>query len=383
MQNLNIMISSTPDLKSEYQLPASIPQLDCLRGLAILLVLICHVAPALPVPLSSLALQGWIGVDLFFVLSGFLITGILWDTRDKKSYFRRFYGRRILRIWPAYAVVLACAFCIVPLLKGILGGLVLQVRTEPLGLWAYLLMIQNLFAESLSVSVILHATWSLAIEEQFYLVWPAVIRYASRRVLFPCLIAGFVLAPFLRMLAMDLDIPQITIYMNPLVHGDGLLCGAMTAIWLRSTRPRRRTLLLIGVALLLTGLGLFVPFHPNHVTSQYCSPVVFTAVALFSSGLLLVALVSENIGWFLHRILFMSRTLSFLGFISYSLYLYHPFLVLLGINEKLLSMLDLWHHPRLTEGLTVALGLGLGILLAWVSRVTLERAALSKKSIFG
>ncbi len=117
-------------LNSPYELPQKIPQLDRLRGFAILLVLICHVGPILPAPLSSVALQGWIGVDLFFVLSGFLITGILWDTRSKKRYFRRFYGHRILRIWPAYTLLLVFAFCAVPLLKEAVGGVVLQVRVN-------------------------------------------------------------------------------------------------------------------------------------------------------------------------------------------------------------------------------------------------------------
>ncbi len=244
-------------------------------------------------------------------------------------------------------------------------------------------MIQNLFAKPLASSVILHATWSLAIEEQFYLVWPAVIRFVSQRVAMPCLLAGILLAPCLRICAMSLGFPQIAIYMNPLTHGDGLLCGALIDIWLRSARPKRGTMLLAGSGLLLTGLALFLLTYPRHVVSVYCSPLAFTAVALLSTGLLLVALVSENTGRILHRLFFMNRTLLFLGFISYSLYLYHGFLLLLGINEKLLKMLDLWHHPHLTQTLMMTLALGISILLAWASRVTIERAALEKKGIFG
>jgi len=182
---------------------------------------------------------------------------------------------------------------------------------------------------------------------------------------------------------MSLGIPQIAIYMGPFTHGEGLLYGALIAVCLRVAKPTRRTLLLSGAALLLAGLALFVFLHPTHVSSQYCSPIVFTSVALFSTGLLLVALVSENIGWFLHRYFFMNKMLMFLGFISYSLYLYHGFIILSGFNLKVLNRLDLWHHPRLTEVVTVTLGLGLSILLAWMSRVTIERAALSRKSLFG
>ena len=169
LQYPGVTPSITLDLKSEYQLPRTIPQLDRLRGLAILLVLLNHSYHVAPRALEGIFRQGWIGVDIFFVISGFLITGILWDTRETIGYFVRFYGRRVLRIWPAYILLLIFAFCIMPLLRVVVGGLILQVPKEPLGLWAYLLMIQNLFASSHGASVILPITWSLAIEEQFYL----------------------------------------------------------------------------------------------------------------------------------------------------------------------------------------------------------------------
>jgi peptidoglycan/LPS O-acetylase OafA/YrhL len=156
---------TTQKVNPEYNLPRNIPQLDRLRGVAILMVLMIHAEAVAPSALLGIINQGWIGVDLFFVLSGFLITGILWDTRDCKGYFKRFYGRRILRIWPAYTLILTFAFCIVPILKLTIGGLFLEISKEPLGIWAYLLMIQNLFAGSLRTSAFLAVTWSLAIEE--------------------------------------------------------------------------------------------------------------------------------------------------------------------------------------------------------------------------
>jgi peptidoglycan/LPS O-acetylase OafA/YrhL len=210
-----------------------------------------------------------------------------------------------------------------------------------------------------------------------------MIRYASRRVALACLLAGFIVAPLVRLWAMDRDISQIAIYMNPLTHCDGLLCGAMVAIWLRPATPRRATLLLAGVMLLLVGLGLFLPLRPYRVTSQYCSPLVFTAVALVSTGLLLIALVSERTGHFLHRFFFMNRTLAFFGFISYGLYLYHFFIIRVGVSEKLMTKLDRWHHPYLTHALMSSFVVGLSVAIAWISRVTVERAALSRKALFG
>jgi peptidoglycan/LPS O-acetylase OafA/YrhL len=243
-------------------------------------------------------------------------------------------------------------------------------------------MIQNLFAIPLKASVILGMTWSLAIEEQFYLVWPFVIRHASRRIALPSLLAGFLLAPLVRIWAMRSGVSQAAIYMAPLTHGDGLFCGAAVAIWLRSSRPKRRTLLLAGGVLLLVGLGLFLPIRPLTVSGEYCSPLVFTSVAMASTGLLLIALVSENTGRYLHRYFFMNRTLAFLGFISYSLYFYHFIIFRLGASVKLLTKLDQWHHPDLTHALMAFCTLGLSILLAWISRVTIERAALARKGLF-
>lgn len=372
----------TLDLDAEYRLPRVIPQLDRLRGLAILLVLLDHIGSFVPSRLSHLFTQGWVGVDLFFVLSGFLITGILWETQHGPHYFKRFYVRRVLRIWPAYLLILIFAFCILPLLRWRVGGLFLEIPKETLGIWAYLLMIQNFFGNSLMFTPFLGVTWSLAIEEQFYLVWPGVLRFATQKVALPCLLVAILLSPVLRICAMHYGVQQIHIHNNPLTHADGLLCGAVIAIWLRSVKLKRRTLLLLGTALLVVGLVAFISFHPNNTSVLYNSPFLYSAVALLASGLLLVALVSENLGRILHRAFFMNRTLSFLGFISYSLYLYHFFILRSVVREPVLARIDRWHHRCLTEWLLELFGVALSIFLAWISRVTIERAALSKKAIF-
>jgi peptidoglycan/LPS O-acetylase OafA/YrhL len=369
---------------ARYELPRSIPQLDRLRGLAILLVLLDHAGRIAPPALSSVLMQGWLGVDLFFVLSGFLITGILWDSRTSRNYFRGFYWRRVLRIWPAYSVLLLFAFCIVPLLRHFAGGIFLSIRPEPVGLWAFLLMIQNGFAAQLFLhSPFLGPTWSLAVEEQFYLIWPVVIRFSSRAVALPLLVAGFLLSPAIRVLAMHRGISPMEIYANPLTHGDGLLCGAMVALWLRSARPKRGTLLLAGGVLLAASLAYFMTHVPEAISFRYGSPFVFTNVALLSTSLLLIALVSENTGWLVHRFFFMSGWLSFLGFISYGLYLFHFFFTRAAVAPQVVAKFDRWHHPYVTQwGLELA-AIAFSILLAWISRVTLERAALSKKGKFG
>jgi len=382
MQEPNGQSAAELELRSLYRLPRSIPQLDRLRGLAILLVLMNHTKKAAPQYFDGILRQGWIGVDLFFVLSGFLITGILWESRGEKGYFKRFYVRRILRIWPVYLIILFLVFAIVPLIRHLSGLSAGTLLGEPYGVWAYLLFIQNLLGPALYYSPLLSITWSLAIEEQFYLVWPAILRICRRLIILPILLAGLSAAPLIRLIARHHGVSDIVIYICPFTHYDGLLCGAFVAIWLRSATPKRMTLLLAGSALMIAGVSLFLSIQAFFTTNVPCFPLLYTAVAIFSTGLLLIALVSENTGKQLHRLFFMNGTLAFFGFISYGLYLYHFSIMHISLSYNLAARLDRWHHPSMTAGLMAAGGLGLSILVAWVSRVTLERAALSKKSLF-
>ncbi len=123
-------------------LPAYIPELQGLRGLAVLAVVVYHCHPRLAgTVLYYLSLWGWAGVNLFFVLSGFLITSILLEARDKENYFRNFYARRALRIWPVYLLVLAVCYANAPWFIG--PSVWDAVKTAPW--WAYLFFLQNLF----------------------------------------------------------------------------------------------------------------------------------------------------------------------------------------------------------------------------------------------
>src|SRR5262249_43223645 len=118
---------------------------------------------------------GWMGVDLFFVLSGFLITRILLDTKPSEHYFRNFYARRGLRIWPLYYAVLLFMFVVVPLLRPQDSAELFQ-RSFPW--WSYPFFLQNFLVNAPALAVgPLGVSWSLAVEEVFYLVWPFFVRY--------------------------------------------------------------------------------------------------------------------------------------------------------------------------------------------------------------
>jgi len=146
-----------------------IPQLDAVRGIAILVVIFHNYSSQLPsLVLQSLLRYGWMGVDLFFVLSGFLITGLLCDTKQSAGYFKNFYARRFLRIWPLYYAVLFLMFVVIPLLRPSVGSMVVA-RSSPW--WAYPLFLQNFLVHHPSGAAgPLGVTWSLAVEEQFYVV---------------------------------------------------------------------------------------------------------------------------------------------------------------------------------------------------------------------
>lgn len=169
-----------------------IPALDGLRGIAILMVIVCHfVAYALPfTPSRSLLMissVGGTGVDLFFVLSGFLITRILLTARTRPDFLKNFYARRILRIFPLYYGFLTLIYVIIPLLH--LG------QPTPIGVqlwtWSYLQNVGMTFFPHQSATIWQWTPhfWSLAVEEHFYLLWPFVVKLADARSL-PLVLLG-------------------------------------------------------------------------------------------------------------------------------------------------------------------------------------------------
>ncbi len=177
------------------------PDLDGLRAVAISLVLVAHfVTLCLPFqPVRNLAQFGWVGVDLFFVIPGFLIGGILFDHRTATNYYRVFYLRRFLRIIPLYALLL------LPMV-GVLG-LGLQSRFSGHGLEALswgTVMLYLCFQQNLGNGLFFNTpgylgpAWSLAVEEQFYLLLPPLVRHLTKEQLLKLLIAAMVAAPLAR-----------------------------------------------------------------------------------------------------------------------------------------------------------------------------------------
>lgn len=287
-----------------------IPQLDGIRGIAILLVIFHNQGSRYPtLHLERLFANGWMGVDLFFVLSGFLITGILLDTKRAERYFTSFYVRRCFRTWPLYYVVIAFMFLVVPHIHS--SKAVLADRSAPW--WAYVLYLQNFFVAIPTRAVgPLGVTWSLAIEEQFYLVWPLFVRYCSAARLRQFALCIMCLSPVLRLY---LSLHGVDLYANVFCRLDGLMAGALIAVSARTPGflPESN----IRPAWILLFCAAPLAFVSEYLGARWFT---FTLSAGASAAFVYLALFSK--ATWLRRVL-SNRALVYIGTISYGLYLLH------------------------------------------------------------
>ncbi len=307
-----------------------VAELDGLRGVAVLLVIVFHyVSSVLPrrgeLSGARAALSWtWSGVDLFFVLSGFLIGGILIENRGSPRYYRTFYRRRACRIVPVYLLVVAAAFSF-PALAA--RGLAPPVPFRTLlPAWTYLTFTQNIFMSYYNGfgSQFLLATWSLAVEEQFYLVMPLVVRLVPPRRLPWVLMAGIAAAPVLR-LWFDLQetgTAPLSVYLLMPSRADALLLGVLAA-WAWRYDAFRAFVRDAGAWMLLpVGLSAAAVAVLAHGDADPIAPgVAHGGLSWLAVGYVFVLLlavsqarVARVLRW---------RALGLLGLVSYTAYLVH------------------------------------------------------------
>ena len=350
-----------------------IPELDGIRGVAILSVLAYHVFAfsqqlwarhgndwsGFGKLLNMATWPGFLGVDVFFVLSGFLITGILLDTKDDPSFLRNFYARRAARILPLYLLVM----------------IVIAGTYSHAGKFLLLsvLLLSNL-ALLLGITSI-GPFWSLAIEEHFYLIWPFVVKTVSKRTLMTIAVSIVAIEPAVRIAGFPLWGDG---YFYSWTRLDGLAWGALVACFARSHRATRdaasklaRIFSIAALSVLLAGIPFGLLSRKNLVGAGF----QYVPAQLISVSLILLALASQcNI---VTRILG-HRTMRLFGDLSYCLYMIHM-LVMDGYDTLV---------HRFAPGLEPGLGplgailvravtvLALSIGLALLSRRYLERPAL-------
>jgi peptidoglycan/LPS O-acetylase OafA/YrhL len=354
-----------------------INSLDGLRGIAILLVFFFHYLPRnLDNPLSWFASLGWTGVDLFFVLSGFLITGILYDTRGSENFFRVFYARRALRLFPVYFLAVGIVLFVAVLLHT-------PMRWTAIPFYVYganiMLGFKGLVPSFTPYFQCVHF-WSLSLEEQFYSLWPLAVFFVRKRTTLLLICAGGILgALLLRILLTHLQASTWVLYTELPTRMDSLLAGGMLALVLRGPRPgawrsQRRLYSLMGV-FGLTLIFLFARAKSLFLTSTEMTSWGYSAVAGMYFCILALALVPGTLA---NRI-GSTSILRFFGRYSYGLYVWHD--LPSPICVTWLGWFSRNIHPRIlgqmAYGMTM---LGLFTAIAVVSYHVLELPFLRLKS---
>lgn len=370
---------TTSGAPTPFTLPKYVPELDGLRAAAILSVMCIHTASRFQfLHLDGAFAFGWIGVDLFFVLSGFLITGILLDSGASKHYFRNFYARRILRIWPIYFLLIFIAFAVFPLISARQPYLMEHLPHETRSAWVYLAFLQNLIRCGQPNQLVLGVTWSLAIEEQFYLVWPLLVRFASKRTLAGIVIAILAVSPLLRWLV-SFHFPPNWIYQNTACRLDGLALGALIAIAVRSGWASRNLLLTWSLVALAFGtLGSFLMVPPG--VTDPAPPLAFTSLALTFGGILGITLCLVGRETLLNRVLTFAP-LRYVGRISYCLYLVHlPIFEIL--NSNFVKRKAFFGETTAGDIHVILIGFTFSLLIATLSWYLVESPILRLKRLF-
>ncbi|HCR71663.1 MAG TPA: hypothetical protein DIW23_09480 [Anaerolineae bacterium] len=368
-----------------------IKELDGLRGIAVMLVIALHLFkraayftehPVLET-FTKFTTVGWVGVDIFFTLSGFLITSILLKSKTDEHYFRNFYIRRALRIFPLYYLAIAFVLLFAP-----------KVETEftaQLGtaLPIMLLYQQNwaLLFDGFYITQYLGITWSLAIEEQFYFLWPLIVYKLSREKLIKVSIGYILVSTIARILGTFLwpDVPQAStfFYYTSFARFEEMLFGGLLATFLTyegSQEKVRR----FAFPLFLVSFVIFIALHilslPGSPHPEHASiPLMlggYTTAALFTVGLIgmFITHPPQNI----FRIIFGNPILTFLGKYSYSMYIFHMTPVLILMDVFWYSELGGWKayvlYPVTTYVATIMIA-----LLTWH---LLEKHMLDLKKYF-
>jgi peptidoglycan/LPS O-acetylase OafA/YrhL len=359
--------------------------LDGVRGLAILLVILYHFSSSLSVlgfanPALGLLRFGWCGVDVFFVLSGFLITGVLLDTKASPDYFRNFYARRVLRIFPLYYGSLFVVFLLRLALPGagVWGSHDGMLSPGSL-LWPGLYL-ENfaILLQGPSVTGVTTHYWSLAVEEHFYLIWPLMVWLATRQQIMVLAVAIAIFSIVVRALlyrhGADLD---AAFGLTPL-RMDGLAIGAIASLAIRGRAGmdvivRRAWIALISGGGLL--VGLLALRHTIHQSDPALWIFAYPLVAIVTATGLLVGMGPNPVRRFLSL-----RPLCWFGKYSFGLYVWHPIIGMVLLHSQFALVNQASGKPAI---LLAALGaLALDLLVAWLSYNLWEKHFLNLKRYF-
>ncbi len=368
-----------------------IKELDGLRGIAVVLVMALHLFrrasyftdhPVLEA-FTLFTTVGWVGVDIFFTLSGFLITSILLKSKTGEHYFRNFYARRILRIFPLYYAAIAFVLLFAPKVE--------PEFTAQLGaaLPIMLLYQQNwaLLFKSFHITQYLGITWSLAIEEQFYLIWPFIVYKLDSEKLVKFSVGYIAVSIIVRVLGTlfwpDLSDASTFFYYTSFARFEEMLFGGLLAVFLTYNGSKEKVRR-FAVPLFLVSFAIFIALHllslPGSPHPEHSSiPLMlggYTTASLFTLGLIGV-FVTYPPQTLLRRI-FGNPVLTFLGAYSYSMYLFHMTAALILLDVFWHSGMRGWKPYVLYPAAVYAAT----ILIALLTWNLLEKHMLGLKKYF-
>lgn len=406
MQQLSTKAAVNSD--SSASIPTYWRELDGLRTIAFLLVFLHH-APAFPASanltwlsalITSIAGWGWAGVDLFFVLSGFLITTLLLQEKQKfgSISLKNFYARRAIRIWPAYYVVLFVLCFAIPYAQGICA----QPEFERF-IWAQVVPL-SLFLGNVSLTFSLGSLveigkvsaypltnavmplWSLAVEEQFYLTWPLlvmlvknprnILKWAGALLVISVASRAVLWYDTKSTMLAQLPAPHTAYYHCTMAHLDGLMIGAIIAITavhypkVFASIAKPKHVLLVLATLMLASI---VAFAPSLTLNTVFNVPLFTLIAA-AFGMLLISAFSSK-PW---KALLSAPVLAGPGKVSYCMYLIHY--AILGVAGMMIGGNKL--EPNLGWALHVSGALLATYLLSLVSWWALESRCLTLRKHF-
>ncbi|MGD0389021.1 MAG: acyltransferase [Tepidisphaeraceae bacterium] len=368
-----------------------VPALDGMRGLAILAIIVLHFGElcgqttAAQRAWHTLLSPLWMGVDLFFVLSGFLITRILLAAKGKPRFFFNFYGRRTVRIFPLYYGVLLGIFVILPLIRP--GRPAPELRAQQVWFWTYLSNFRMAWTGRLwaADAVRVNHFWSLAVEEQFYLVWPTLVSWLDRRTLRRTCLAIIAAAPVARAVAiLGFHVDWAVVFGMTPFRMDTLCYGALVAVLAQDSKALERVrrwapsavvLCLAGLACLFAARGGLDSGQPS------VQLIAYTLTGPLFAGLILWTLARSGpnrLSW-----AFEARWLTFLGKYSYGLYVFHY--LLMPQYQHIFSLID----PRASGELGIvqtlafeALAMACSVAIAILSYHLYEAQFLKIKRYF-
>ncbi len=368
-----------------------IRELDGARGIAVIIVMLYHF---MHVPLLSndkpdqiftnVLHLGWVGVDLFFVLSGFLITRILIHNKEDRKfseYLKVFYEKRSLRIFPLYYLYLLIIFFIFfPLvvhhLDVVEKAKLITAKKDQLWFWLYVSNIKQVINGSFYGASVGHL-WSLSIEEQFYLFWPFLVYFLKTEKIKLAAICIIITAPLLRLFLWQAGVPPVSIYVFTLTRMDALAMGALIAVLaIQNVDFNFKFLIRFFLVMLILSLSSIYCFDIRPDVNPFVYTIGYSLLSLTFGALIL--LLQSRFSFTAKRF-FKSKFLVFMGKYSYALYLFHPL-----VRNAMLRLLGtpklIWGNQMLWNLLFILLCSVVSIFLALLSWNFFEKWFLKMKS---